>query len=95
MRLYAIVGKGAENTDKSLENMGYIAYCPKCLNRQVFRGVTPRIPIKCPECEERWDLSGDVYKRQNFFFNSSISFSRDLNWRSMSGNLAKRTLERK
>lgn len=61
MRLYAIVGKGAENTDKSLENMGYIAYCPKCLNRQVFTGLTPRIPIKCPECEERWDLSGPLW----------------------------------
>jgi len=61
MRLYALVGKGAKNTDKSLENLGYIAHCHKCLNRQVFKGMTPRIPSKCQECGEVWDVAGPLW----------------------------------
>lgn len=61
MRLYALVGKGAKNTDESLENLGYIAHCPKCLNRQVFKGMTPRIPSKCQECGEVWDVAGPLW----------------------------------
>jgi tRNA (guanine26-N2/guanine27-N2)-dimethyltransferase len=61
MRLYALVGKGAEKTDKSLENLGYIAYCPKCLNRDVFKGITPRIGLKCPECGEVWNVGGPLW----------------------------------
>ncbi|BDZ66868.1 tRNA (guanine(10)-N(2))-dimethyltransferase [Methanobacterium ferruginis] len=61
MRLYALVGKGAKNTDESLENLGYIAHCPKCLNRQVFKGMTPQIPSKCQECGEVWDVAGPLW----------------------------------
>lgn len=70
MRLYALVGKGAKNTDQSLENLGYIAHCPKCLNRQIFKGITPRIPFKCPECNEVWDVGGPLWcgKIQNSDF---------------------------
>lgn len=74
MRLYALVGKGAKNTDQSLENLGYIAHCPKCLNRQIFKGMSPRIPSKCPECGEVWDVGGPLWcgKIQNSDFLSSM-----------------------
>jgi tRNA (guanine26-N2/guanine27-N2)-dimethyltransferase len=61
MRIYALVGKGAKNTDDSLENLGYIAYCPKCLNRQVFRGLAPRIPLECPECGQSPSVAGPLW----------------------------------
>ncbi len=61
MRIYALVGKGAKNTDKSLENLGYIGHCPQCLNRRVFKGLAPRIPAKCPECGEKWDVGGPLW----------------------------------
>jgi len=61
MRLYALVGKGAKNTDESLENLGYIAYCPKCLNRQVFKGIAPKISLKCPDCGEVWNIAGPLW----------------------------------
>ncbi len=61
MRLYAMVGKGAKNTDESLENLGYIAYCPKCLNRQVFNGIAPKISLKCPDCGEVWNIAGPLW----------------------------------
>ncbi|HOI40223.1 MAG TPA: tRNA (guanine(10)-N(2))-dimethyltransferase [Methanobacterium sp.] len=82
MRLYALVGKGAKNTDRSLESLGYIAYCPKCLNRQVFRGLTPRIPIKCPECGETWDVGGPLWSgkiQDSDFIGSMLNNVPDLN----------------
>lgn len=74
MRLYALVDKGAKKTDQSLENLGYIAHCPKCLNRQVFKGMTPRIPDKCPECSEVWNVAGPLWcgKIQNSDFISDM-----------------------
>lgn len=82
MRLYAMVGKGAKNTDESLEYLGYIAHCPKCLNRQVFKGLTPRIHVKCPECGELWDVAGPLWvgKIQNSdFIGSMLKTVPDLN----------------
>jgi tRNA (guanine26-N2/guanine27-N2)-dimethyltransferase len=61
MRLYALVGKGAKNTDESLENLDYIAYCPKCLNRQIFRGIAPKISLKCLDCGEIWNIAGPLW----------------------------------
>jgi len=61
MRLYALVGKGAKNTDESLENIGYIAHCPKCLNRQIFKGMVPRISMDCPACGEVWNVGGPLW----------------------------------
>ncbi len=61
MRIYALVGKGAKNTDDSLENLGYIAHCPKCLNRQVFKGLTPRIPLECQECGQVPHVTGPLW----------------------------------
>lgn len=82
MRLYALVGKGAENTDKSLQNLGYIAYCPKCLNRHVFKGLTPLIPVKCQECGELWNISGPLWTgkiQDSDFILSMINTVPDLN----------------
>ena len=61
MRLYALVDKGAEKTDNTLENLGYIAHCPKCLNRHVFKGIAPKIPLKCTECGEGWNVGGPLW----------------------------------
>jgi len=61
MRLYALVGKGAKNTDDSLEDLGYIAHCPKCLNRQVFKGLAPKISGECPECGEDFQVAGPLW----------------------------------
>lgn len=82
MRIYAKVGKGAKSTDESLENIGYIAYCPKCLHRQVFTGMAPQIPLKCPDCGESWKVAGPLWcgKIQNKeFIEGMISLIPELN----------------
>lgn len=74
MRLYAMIDKGAKNTDESLENLGYIAHCPKCLNRQIFKGMTPKISIDCPDCGEVWNVGGPLWcgEMQNSEFLSGM-----------------------
>lgn len=74
MRIYATVNKGSKKTDESLENLGYIAHCPKCLNRIVFKGIAPKIPINCPNCGEGWNVGGPLWcgKIQNHEFLESM-----------------------
>lgn len=61
LRLYAIIGKGANNTDRSLQNIGYIAHCPYCLYRQILLGITPQIPSKCPLCNNKLETAGPLW----------------------------------
>jgi tRNA (guanine26-N2/guanine27-N2)-dimethyltransferase len=61
MRIYAIIGKGAANTDESLQSLGYIAHCKKCLNRLVINGLAPVIPEKCPLCGGNFSVGGPLW----------------------------------
>ena len=61
MRIYAVIGKGAANTDKSLQSLGYIAHCKNCLNRIVFKGLSPVIPEKCPICGGIFNVGGPLW----------------------------------
>jgi tRNA (guanine26-N2/guanine27-N2)-dimethyltransferase len=60
MRIYAKVGKGAKKTDKSLENMGYVAHCPRCLNRVVLKGLNLKMALNC-HCGGIWIVSGPLW----------------------------------
>ncbi|HNS24445.1 MAG TPA: tRNA (guanine(10)-N(2))-dimethyltransferase [Methanobacteriaceae archaeon] len=61
LRLYATISKGAKKTDKSLKNMGYIAHCPSCLNRQVYRGMAPIVDVKCTRCNHLMRVAGPLW----------------------------------
>jgi len=61
LRLYATVRKGAKKTDKSLQNMGYIAHCLSCLNRKVFQGMAPLIDPICPRCDHLMRVAGPMW----------------------------------
>jgi len=61
MRIYAVIGKGAANTDESLKSLGYIAHCKNCLNRIVFKGLAPIIPDKCPICGGIFKVGGPLW----------------------------------
>ena len=61
MRIYAKVRKGAKKTDKSLENIGYVAHCPRCLNRLVLKGLNREIPLNCPHCGESYIVGGPLW----------------------------------
>ncbi|MDD1763432.1 MAG: tRNA (guanine(10)-N(2))-dimethyltransferase [Methanobacteriaceae archaeon] len=61
LRIYATVSKGAKKTDVSLQNMGYIAHCPICLNRKAYHGLAPLIDARCPRCDHHMRVAGPMW----------------------------------
>lgn len=61
MRIYAEVYRGAKKTDESLKNIGYILHCFKCLNRIVFKSITPPISQNCPLCGAKFKIAGPLW----------------------------------
>ncbi len=61
LRMYLETGKGAGKTDKSLKNLGYIVHCSKCLYRNIYSGITPRLSYECPECGGPLSIGGPLW----------------------------------
>ena len=61
-RLYLQVLKGARRADKALEQLGRLHHCPRCLNREVTRGLEPPPALKsCPECGGPMEMAGPLW----------------------------------
>ena len=61
MRIYATVKRGGKATNRSLENIGFIAHCPHCLHRQSFKGYVPPVEDTCPVCGEKYVVAGPLW----------------------------------
>lgn len=61
MRIYARVHRGAKKTNESLDNIGFIAHCPKCLYRTTYKGYAPAMAKNCPECGHKYDIAGPLW----------------------------------
>lgn len=61
MRVYAIVQRGGKKTNESLNDIGFIAHCPECLNRELFYGYSPSITDDCPCCGHKYDIAGPLW----------------------------------
>lgn len=61
IRLYARISYGAKSADKSLEEMGYILHCFKCLHREVFRERLLARDMKCRECGSTLKAAGPLW----------------------------------
>jgi len=62
IRVYVILVHGAKNTDKSLQNMGYILHCFNCFHRETSKNpFTKDFSLQCPECGSRMDFSGPLW----------------------------------
>ena len=59
-RVYVKVFRGAKKADQTLNNLGYIFHCFKCLNRKVFAGFFPK-PQKCEVCGGEMDFAGPLW----------------------------------
>jgi tRNA (guanine26-N2/guanine27-N2)-dimethyltransferase len=57
IRAYYRIHKGAKKADNMLKQLGYIKYCPKCLNRETSRHNFTTI---C-KCGEKMDLGGPLW----------------------------------
>ncbi|RAP53101.1 MAG: tRNA (guanine(10)-N(2))-dimethyltransferase [Methanosphaera sp. rholeuAM270] len=61
MRIYATVKRGGKKTNESLDNIGFIAHCPHCLNRELFHGFVPPVSDFCPGCGEKYVVAGPLW----------------------------------
>lgn len=61
VRAYLEVKKGANNTDKCLKNMGFIAHCTKCTGRSIHYGLAVHIPQKCEICGHYTSIAGPLW----------------------------------
>lgn len=62
VRLYSLIIYGARKADESLEKMGYILHCPKCLHREMHLGTfLLGSEIKCSECGSNLEFAGPLW----------------------------------
>lgn len=61
IRAYAISHCGAKHADRSIQQMGYILHCFKCLHRETSQGLFPFLDSKCPECGSNISVAGPLW----------------------------------
>ena len=61
IRTYAISHCGAKQADRSIQQMGYILHCFKCLHRETSQGLFSFLKPKCPECGSNMTVAGPLW----------------------------------
>ncbi|MGL4669960.1 MAG: tRNA (guanine(10)-N(2))-dimethyltransferase [Methanobacteriaceae archaeon] len=61
MRLYLRIKKGSAATDNSLNNIGYIGHCKKCLYRETSYGIANPVANSCPICSDNLISIGPLW----------------------------------
>lgn len=58
IRLYARLVRGAKRADKKIEEIGYLKYCPSCLQRETSLDNKRE---KCPVCDGFFEVAGPLW----------------------------------
>jgi len=61
VRVYAQLRRGAEEANKSVEEMGYILHCFHCLHREPVHGIAAMLDNKCKECGRNLSVAGPLW----------------------------------
>jgi len=61
IRVYALFNQGAKKASQSLQNMGFIFHCFKCLHRETATGIIPTAKVKCNECGSPLKVAGPLW----------------------------------
>lgn len=61
IRTYAVMEYGSKKADSSVEKMGYILHCFKCLHRETVEGMFSGFNRKCPECGGTMSVAGPLW----------------------------------
>lgn len=61
IRIYAKIDYGAKLADASLQQIGHIFHCFKCLHRDISTGVFEHRDHACPECHKKLSSSGPLW----------------------------------
>ncbi|WNY27134.1 tRNA (guanine(10)-N(2))-dimethyltransferase [Methanolapillus ohkumae] len=61
VRVYAEILHGAKNADKTVEHIGFLAWCPACGSRETKTGLSVFLDEKCPNCFKNRKIAGPVW----------------------------------
>jgi tRNA (guanine26-N2/guanine27-N2)-dimethyltransferase len=62
IRLYSSISYGAKKADESLEKMGFILHCFKCLHRETYLGIiSAGLENRCSECGSNLKFAGPLW----------------------------------
>ena len=61
LRVYVQVSRGAQRADTSIDQLGYVLHCFRCLHRTWSRGLMPVLDLRCPICSGRMDFAGPLW----------------------------------
>ena len=61
VRVYANILHGVKNADKTLQNIGFVAWCPVCGHRETTEGLAVFMDETCPCCQ---DEGGGIFERK-------------------------------
>ena len=60
-RAYVQIVRGAQRSDASISQLGYVLHCFHCMNRIISRGFVHMIDAKCPLCGDVMRVAGPVW----------------------------------
>jgi len=92
-RAYCLLEKGQGKANESISNLGYIAHCPSCHEREVIRGLGKPIAAECPYCGSKRLISGPLWTGRIFDRDFCSSVARQLAETPWVSRRAKRLLE--
>lgn len=61
VRVYAEILNGAGNADKSVKELGFIAWCPECKRLETKNGLAVFMNEECPVCNRKRKISGPLW----------------------------------
>lgn len=61
IRVYAVVGYGAQKADGSLKEMGHVLHCFNCFHRETIKGLFTLLTNECPECHGKLNTTGPLW----------------------------------
>lgn len=61
IRVYTLIHYGARQSDKSVQEMGYVLHCSACFHREATKGMFARLERECPECGSKLNAAGPLW----------------------------------
>jgi tRNA (guanine26-N2/guanine27-N2)-dimethyltransferase len=61
IRVYAVVGYGAQKADSCLKEMGYVLHCFNCFHRETIKGLFSPLAHECQKCHGKLNTAGPLW----------------------------------
>jgi tRNA (guanine26-N2/guanine27-N2)-dimethyltransferase len=61
LRVYLQLRRGAQRANASIETLGYVLHCFKCLNRLCIQNLLPHLDLRCKICGSSMVVSGPLW----------------------------------